>query len=469
VAAFDLRAIARSLLGVSAYQPASNPNLPDLDSRSVEETRRALGGQLQQVPTTFLRWYYSDLESAQYMADQGNLKRAAQLYRAFRRDGVIAGLLGTRTSGLVRLPKRFYGDPELCAELQARNGTRSIFDDMCPSSELGLLAADGICLGVGVGEMVPVPGRAFPIFIRLDPEFLQYRWQENRWYYESVAGLIPITPGDGRWVLHTPGGRIAPWNSGCWPAVGRSFINKEHAIVHRLNFSDKLANPARVAKSPLGAGEKQKQGFFEAVMAWATDTVFALPPGWDVELLETKGTAIDVFQKTIDSADKEVTIVFSGQSVTTDGGAGFQNADSFKAIRLDLVQDTGEGLAYTVNTQILPAYTAQRKGPGAIPSGPCVEWNTDQPKDLVVAASSLTGAAGALKALQEAVSPVVDANGVVLRAAPTGPDGQPIAIDAHELFIRFRVPVKGDVNGDGEPEHIASARALSVQPLLEAA
>lgn len=465
----DLRAIARTLLGVSAYQPADPKNGPTIDSKSVERIRKNLGGQIQLWPTTRLRWYLDDLERAQRQADAGMLASASQLYRAMQRDGVLAGLLGTRTSGLVRLPKRFYGDAELCQELRAKNGTRSVFDDMCPPGELARLAADGIVLGVGVGELVPVEGRDYPILIRLDPEYLQYRWTENRWYYESSAGLLPITPGDGRWVLHISGGRIAPWQSAAWPALGRSFINKEHALLNRSNYAAKLANPARVAIAPIGANDEQRQGFFRRVMAWATDTVFSLPVGWDVKLIESKGTGIEVFQHVIDTSDKEYTICLSGQSVTTDGGAGFQNADAFKSIRSDLVQDTGDGLAYTVNTQILPAYATQRKGIGIIATCPCVEWNTATPKDLVIAASSLTGAAGAIKSLKDALAPVVDqVTGTITRPAATDKDGNAIEIDVTEILVRFDVPVRGGlVDGydeDTSLDELAAARARAVQP-----
>jgi hypothetical protein len=427
-----LRQRAAALLGVSAYTPPANTNLPGLDDPSVERIREAQGGNLQPLPTTKLRWYLADLEKAQAAADQGNLALAAQLYRAMRRDGVFAGLLGARTSGLVRLPKRFYGDPEIASVLKARNGTRSVFDEMFPPSELALLAADGIMLGVGVAELVPVPGRDYPVMVRLDPQYLQYRWSESRWYFLSIAGAIPITPGDGRWVLHIPGGRMAPWNSGLWPACSRSFINKEHAMLHRSNYSAKLANPARAAIAPIGANEDQRKGFLQRLIAWGVNTVFELPVGWDVKIIESNGRGWEIFQDEIKTSDEEYMISINGQLVTTTGGTGFSNQDVQKNVRQDLIEDTGDGLAYTINTQGIPPFVVQRWGIESLETRATqVDWDTSTPKDLNAQASSLSAAAGAIKSLDEALAPHAK------------------KLDVDELTVRFDVPLlHDDVSAD---------------------
>ena len=425
--------LVSALLGVSAYTKGRGYG-PDLDDASVKQIRESLGGSLAMQPTTQIRWYLADLEAAQYQADAGDLMTAAQLCRAMRRDGTISGLMGTLTSGLVRLPKKFYGSPETVSALKARNGTRSVFDDMFPPSELALLAADGKQLGVSVAELVPVPGRDFPVMIRLEPEFLRYRWIENRWYYTSVAGMLPIQPGDGQWILHTPGGRIAPWMSGLWPALGRSFINKEHALLHRSNFSAKLANPARAAFAPSGATELQRSGFLKKVIAWGVNTVFDLPPGWDVKLIESNGRGYEVFQEEIDTSDREIAVSIAGQVVTVDGGAGFQNSDIHRAIRADIVKDVAEQLAYTLNTQGIPPWVAKRFGAAAIPTGAIVEWDISRPKDLETEARSLLTAAQAFVALQQFLA------------------GQGRELDVGELCTRYGIPISGDVDGDGNPE-----------------
>lgn len=414
----------KALLGVSAYQPPGQGYGPQLDEATVKTVREAVGGNLQPLPTTRLRWYLQDLEKAQAGADAGNLRPAAQLYRAMRRDGVLAGLLSTRTAGLVRLPKRFYGHAEVAAILRARNGTRSVFDEMFPPSELALLAADGIVLGIGIAELVPVEGRSYPVLVRLDPEFLTYRWAENRWYFSSIAGSIPIVPGDGRWVLHVPGGRLAPWTSGLWPALGRSFINKEHALSHRSNYSAKLANPARVAVSPSGATEDQRQGFFRRLLAWGTNTTFNLPVGWDVKIVESNGRGFDVFQREIDTSNEEYMVALAGQIVTTTGGSGFANADIHQNIRKDLVQDTGDALAYTINTQGLPQFIVSHWGVDALEDSTIVEWDTATPADRGSEAATMVQLGTAVTGLNAALAPY---------------EAQ---VDISEIATRFGVPIR---------------------------
>lgn len=426
-----------SLLGRSAYQapPPEWANQFDLSSKQVLEMRRHMGGQLQLPTVPQTRWYMAQLEGAEFAADGGDLTYAGLLMRAARTDGVFAGVLSTRTGGLVRLPKRFRGDGDVVAALEVGHeltgSTRSVFDEMFPPSELAALAADGVCLGVGVGELIPVEGRDYPVFCRLEPQFLYYRWIENQWYFRSAAGMIPITPGDGRWILHTPGGRMSPWAAGIWRAVGRAYIRKTHAALQKDNWEGKLANPARVAVSPAGAGEAQSDAWFRSVMAWGINTVFGMRPGYDVRLLESNGRGWESFNRTIAEQNQELIISVTGQTVTVDGGAGFQNGDIFKSIRADLIKQTADDVAYTINTQGIPAFVAARWGEPAIEDKPCVvEWDVTPPKDRNAEAQALVTIANAIKGLNEAL-------------------GTQATVDVAALTTRFGVPVLGDRNGDG--------------------
>jgi hypothetical protein len=365
------------------------------------------GGQIQLPPQTRVRWYQRDVETAEYLANGGDMSMAAQLMAYAGRDGVLSGVMSTRTDGLVRLPKTFRGPADILQDLRSSDlSSRPVFDEMLPPSELALLARDGIGLGVGVGELRWVEARPYPIFVRLDPQYLKYYWQEDRWYYQSTIGLLPITPGDGRWVLHTPGGRQTPWQAGLWRCLARAAIRKDHASAGRDNWERKLANPARVAVSPSGAAEAHKQSWFQKVMAWGMNTVFGLTPGYDVKLLESNGRGADSFTETIKAQNEEMIIAVAGQTVTTDGGVGFSNADVHKSIRADLIQATAQGLAYTVNTQAIPAYVASHPDYGEkyLNECPVMEWDTKPPKDLTSEAAALQMAGNALDSMRRALA-----------------------------------------------------------------
>lgn len=421
----------KALLGISSYQATIPESGAPIDSAMVEERRRHTGGNLQPLVTTRLKWYLKDLETCQSNADAGNLREVGQLARSMLRDAVISGLLKVRTAGLVSLPKRFRGDQKIIDVLQNEASTRSVFDEMFPPSELALLASDGIKIGVGVAEMVPVPGRDYPVMVRLEPEFLQYRWGEGRWYYNSVAGPIPITPGDGRWILHTPGGRMNPWQSGSWHCLGAAFIRKEHAKLMRSNFSGKLANPARVAKAPLGSTEEDRSGFMNAVMSWGINTVFTLLPGWDIELIESNGRGWEVFSKEIDDSNFDVMIAIAGQVVTVTGGTGFANASIHETIAATLIKDTSDALAYTINTQGIPPWEVKTFGVDALENTVRLSWDIRPPLDQLAEAQALTATSDAIgkfaaqmasQGMVANVKELVDRYGLPIDASATPPE-----------------------------------------------
>ncbi len=228
---------------------------------------------------------------------------------------------------------------------------------------------------------------------------------------------------------------MTPWSAGLWPALGRSFINKEHALIYRSNYASKLANPARLAYAPLGATEAQRTGFFQRMLSWGVNTVLELPPGWEAKLLESNGKGWEVFQRQVDTSDLEYMIAIAGQVITTKGGSGFDGQDVAEGIRQDLIQADGDALAYTINTQGLPQFILSHFGEAALQTPTIVEWDTGTSVDKERETRTLGQCADAIARLSVALAPY------------------DLRVDVAEMTTRFAIPtLPGAVVAVAPPE-----------------
>jgi hypothetical protein len=449
----SVRDLLSALQGISTFSPNSFPG-PELGDDSTHEVRRAMGGALETIPQVRLRWYPPDIERAQRQAAGGDMTMIGQLNESMKLDGVWRGLMDARTS-VVSFPKRFYGSDEVVKVLQSKtNSDRNVYDEMIPRTEARLMVADEINCGVAVGEMVPVRGRDFPVLVRRFPQNLFYMWNRNQWFYRSIVGMMPITPGvpdkDGNcWVLHIGGGRLAPWNNGLWNTGGRSYINKTQTLFARQSYVMKHAHPARVATAPIGAAEEERRGMLRSLIRWAMNGAFSLPPGWDIKLIESKGEGIKVYDDEIRTYNEEMATALCGSAVMLQGTAGFSNMDVFRVVQTDLIKTSADAWDHTENTQIFPAFIAGRWGTEAIRNATTVETDVAAPRDRKVEADTMVSLSNAITGLVNAIAAAQKAAGVK----------HAVALNVNELLARFGLPVV-----DAPPAETTPTVSLTLAP-----
>lgn len=436
-----LRDRVAQLMSVNAFSQRGNSYGVKIDSAIVEKLREAFGGNLTSIPVTKLEWFLQEVDEASKLADMGELAKASQLIRAMKRDPVISGLLSTKSGGIVRLPKKWSGSDVVIRELTSKKVSGiETFDLLCPPTEVKAMADDGDLLGVALGELVPVPGRPYPVLERKEPEFIWYNWSMNTWHYRSKAGLLDIDPGLGRWVLHLQGPRLAPWQQAKWHALGRSWVRKDSMQHLKTNWAFKLANAARVAVAPRAAARDQRLNWFRQVAAWGVNTVFSVAEGWDVKLIESNGRGWEGFDSSIKEANEDFMVNLAGQLVSTTGGTGFSSEDLYASIRWDLVREVAVPLGFTLSTQVIPPYVFDNF-PEEFDENTGFEFEVKKPSDLTAEASIYTALGAGLQSLQ-----------VVAAAAGLG-------INVSEFFAKFGIPTHA----------LSSAESQKISELLAGA
>ena len=74
-------------------------------------------------------------------------------------------------------------------------------------------------------------------------------------------------------------------------------------------------------------------------------------------------------------------------------------------MRADLIKETADGLAFTINTQCIPAYVLFVHGEEALDRCPIMSWDVTPPKDLAQVAQTMTQGASAIAQLTETLAP----------------------------------------------------------------
>jgi len=125
----------------------------------------------------------------------------------------------------------------------------------------------------------------------------------------------------------------------------------------------------------------------------------------------------------------------------------FSNSDVHKSIRADLIKETADGLAYTVNTQVIPSYVIDHFGEDALEPGAVVEWDVTPPKDRNSEASAMSTVAQAMKALTGAL------------------EEHGLGLDARAVALQFGIPI----SEPAEDETSSSVPDVSLSAAIELA
>lgn len=349
-----------------------------------------------QQPISREEWDFGDDYIAFIQAEQGQLQLAVQLIEACESDGIISGLLTTRSAGLLKLPLTIDGDEELVDELvgtDVPNSKRSgTFWKMFPSATLARIIRFGIQLGAGVGYFVQGPDDECPVLHCVEHQFLFTRRGVDgvrKLYYRTINGEIEVTPGDGCWFVFAPRGIDRFWLYGTWRSVGKYWIAKNMAENQRWTWGQRLARGIQFFTAPNSSTKEERDDLVSFMTSAITPPILAMLEGWKLENINVQGTGFEVWKDGKTDANAEIKYALTGQEATSGGTSlGLGNGEIFADIKQSFIDENAECLAESIHRDGLTPPAEKRGLPG-----PWATWNTTPPADqkLMAEAAKLAG------------------------------------------------------------------------------
>lgn len=315
-------------------------------------------------------WTPDLLRVAEWEADAGRLRLAADLWETMLADDRLKGVHDARTDALLGRPLRFEGrSARVVASLDVKEDWWRIF----PETELKELMGWGLGVGAGLGHMVwgTVDGRDVPRLVVKNPRNLRWCWRERGWFFrtgvdgnETALGEeIRIYPGDGNWVLYTPYGSRRPWVHGAYRTLGRWSLLKQYAIDDWADYSDRKGQGVHVATGAKGTTEERRK-ITADLKVMAGNAAITLPDGMDLKLVEAVANTWSTFKAQIDAANEAIAVTLLGQNMSTLAGAsGNQSAATLQGdVKLTKTKADAEVFSTFAHDQVLVHYAAANSG-----------------------------------------------------------------------------------------------------------
>ena len=323
--------------------------------------------------TTRPQWKLRQVLTALRSHRAGDFGLSAQLFDTMLTDDELPGCLQSRGDATLRsefslkVPER--------EKLKPRERTfQQKFPCYFPDGELFDFIIEHLMHGTAIGvldwdtsgEIWTYKFRALPI------EHLHWREDEKRFYYTALEGDLPVTPGDGKWVLMTQGQR--GWRWGLVRSLAQTWITKWLSIGDWQRYSQKHGLPIFKADVPIWRDAEEKDQFIEDLADIESEGIVGLPKdeqgeGYDLTLLEATTLSWQGFEAAIARCDRkfQITTLGGNLGVEVTGSGGNRAAADTHGAKLDAhkAKRDAKRLGECLQEQAVAAFFMLNYGPSA--------------------------------------------------------------------------------------------------------
>ncbi len=292
---------------------------------------------------------------AKIRATQGDYSLAADLVNdLIADDDCVGGVMAVRVAAVLSAPLTFEhgvgrSKKQPVKALEALEDWWAMFS----KPELSLLLLWGFLFGIGLGQLVyrdeqgelyQRDGRIVPRLKTWSPRHLRRDPMSGDWYLDLAGKRVPITPGDGEWIMLTPHGGQDPTGFAPWRSIALHALMRAFAILDSGRRGE--VSTILVAAGPPGTkiGNENRDALAKELRALGRDAAVVFEGGLDLKNLSLEGSH-KIFESQWDHAEKSIAIRLVGQNLTTHGSQGTYGATAVQEL---VRQDVKEGDADTV-------------------------------------------------------------------------------------------------------------------------
>jgi phage gp29-like protein len=276
---------------------------------------------IEQAARILHTWSPSKIRMAKLQADSGSMMLVSDLCEDMIADDSIKGTLDIRVKGLFGLPLEFEPEGDKRKTSPVIKALTADWWKMNPEQALGQSWSWAIMLGVSVAELVirENQGRVLPKLKHWHPRWLKFDWTTRAWMLNTQGGEVTLEAGNGKWMLFTPGGDHRPWANGAWRAVALWWLLKQYALTDWARYSEAHGKPILAGVMPATAqgDTNARKDLANDLGELGNDTSVALPPGYDLKLVEATANTWQTFKAQIEMADAGIAVAILGQNLTT--------------------------------------------------------------------------------------------------------------------------------------------------------
>lgn len=438
-----------------AFFPAVAPSTSDPGFQPVGDPLRGDRSELvgrartiyREVPNVVIQtgWDPNTIRGALNDLVVGLFDRPAQLLDSITNDSRVQASMRSRSGGLLGRPVRFAVPKKYRHDSDAKHCLRAWerhWPQMHAEPALLDLLETSHLLGFSYSQILWDTERSIwvPYLQSFNARYSYYYWPSREHVAVTLDGQVPITGGDGGWVLHTPYGSYRGWMRGALRAIAQWWLARSYALRDWARYSERHGFPILLADTPFGADPDDVVAYRLALQGLGQESVLQVPAGpdvqkygrYDLRYLEPRDRAWQGFQALVQQCNDEITLALLGQNLTSQVKEGsFAAARVHADVRQTFLEADARALAKTFYVQVLRPFAALNYGDPDL--APTVTWDVRPQEDLEQKAKTFQALATGIQQLRTAGFALKNPEKFARRFGLTGMDIEavpPVQIEA---------------------------------------